>query len=372
MKKSRLFYTIASIIIGLLIGSIILLVNHTNPIEAYKIIILGSVGKPKFLGWSIVRATPIIMTGISVAFAFRTGLFNIGAEGQFIFGGIVAALLGAFVDLPPVIHPIVCIAGGILAGAIWGGIVGLLKARFGINEVISSIMFNWVAFYLNNYLLGFEKIRKPATDYSYPVKDTARIELLRGWKYSDQGMNFLSGHKAIRGFLNAPVHWGIFFAIIVAICAWYVLKHTTLGYQLRAVGFNKDAAEYGGIDIKKNTMKAMIIAGAISGLAGACSMLGESGQMVLLGGQQGYGFDGMSVALIAANNPILCIPAGFLFAALNYGGTKLTILPNTYSEITKVVIGLIVYSIAMPNLLDIIQNFLFRNNKKTMKEASHE
>ena len=372
MKKNRLFYTIASIIIGLIIGSIILLANKTNPIEAYKIIILGSVGKPKYLAWSIVRATPIIMTGISVAFAFRTGLFNIGAEGQFICGGIVAALLGAFVKLPPIVHPIVCILGGILAGAIWGGLVGLLKAKFGINEVISSIMLNWLAFYFNNYLLGFEKIRKPASDYSYPIHDTAKIELFGGWKHSDQGIQYLMEHKTLRGFLNAPVHWGIILAIIVAILAWYILKHTTLGYQLRAVGFNKDAAEYGGIDIKKNTMRAMVIAGAIAGLAGACSMIGESGQMVLLGGQQGYGFDGMSVALIAANNPILCIPAGFLFAALNYGGTKLTILPNTYSEITKVVIGLIVFSIAMPNLLDIIQNFLFSKKKRTIKEAKHE
>ncbi|KXO14556.1 ABC transporter permease [Peptoniphilus sp. GNH] len=364
MKKNRLFYTLVSIIIGLLVGSLILIINGTNPVEAYKIIILGAIGKPKYIGWTLVNAMPIILTGISVAFAFQTGLFNIGAEGQFIVGSIASCLLGIFLKLPPIVHAVVCLIGGTLAGAIWGGLVGIMKARFTVNEVISSIMLNWIAFYGSNHLLSYPAIRKPASDFSYPIRDTASTMVLQHWKVSKEGLEFFKDHKILKGFLNPPINWGIIVAILVAILIWFVLNKTTLGYRLKAVGFNRYAAEYGGIDIKKSTVVTMTISGAISGLAGACMMQGVSLSLVQMGGQLGYGFNGMAVSLIAANNPILCIPAGLLFAGLNYGGTKLTTLPGTYSEITKVVIGLIVFSISMPNLLDIIKGIFSKKAAK--------
>ena len=156
--------------------------------------------------------------------------------------------------------------------------------------------------------------------------------------------------------MNPPVHWGILLAIVVAIAVWFILKKTSLGYELKAVGYNKFAAEYGGINISKNVMISMAVSGAIAGLAGAVQVLGVQGNIGLLAAQQGYGFNGIAVSLIAANHPIACIPAGILFAALSYGGGKLNSAMKTPSEIINIVIGIIVLFIAMPRFMDWIRN----------------
>ncbi|RVU55248.1 ABC transporter permease [Anaerosphaera multitolerans] len=361
-SKSRLFYTIISILLGLIFGSVILLINGTNPIEAYKVIILGAVGKPNYISWTIVNSVPIILTGISVAFAFNTGLFNIGAEGQYIVGSIGAMLAGYFLKLPPIIHPIVALLCGALLGGLWGFIVGLLKSKFAVNEVISSIMLNWIGFYLSNYLLSFSSIRRPQSDNSYSILPSANIEFLKDWKVSESGIEFLSEHAIFKQLLRPPVNWGIVIAIIVAIIIWFILKKTTLGYQLKAVGFNKDAAEYGGININRSQIVSMSIAGFVSGLAGAITVLGVSGNIGMMASQQGYGFDGMAVSLIAGNNPLACIPAGLLFAGLNYGGGKLNSALGIYSEVIEIVIGVIILFVAMPKLLDLI-GFIFKKKE---------
>ncbi|MDO5713795.1 MAG: ABC transporter permease [Tissierellia bacterium] len=354
--RGKFFYTINSIILGLLVGAIILLSVGINPIEAYKVIFLGALGKPKFIGWTIVQGIPIILTGISVAFAFNTGLFNIGAEGQYIVGSLGAVLAGVLLDLPPVIHGIVALLCGLGFGLLWAGMIGLFKAKFGVNEVISSIMLNWVALYLNNFFLEMPFLRKPESDNSYRIMESASIRLLDGWKRSEAGRAMLKEHSILKGILNPPIHWGIILAILMAILAWYILKKTTLGYQLKAVGFNKDAAEYGGINIKKNIIVSMAISGGFSGLAGAITVLGVSQNIGILAAQQGYGFNGIAVSLIAGNSPLACIPAGLLFSGLTYGGGKLNSSLNTPSEIINIIIGIIVFFIAMPKLLDIIEN----------------
>ena len=360
--KTKIFYTVVSILLGFLFGAIILLINGTNPLEAYKVVILGAVGKPQYISWTIIKAVPIILTGISVAFAFRTGLFNIGAEGQYIIGSIGAVLAGYLVKLPPIIHPIFCLIVGFVFGAVWGGLVGILKARFNVNEVISSIMLNWIAFYFSNYILSFPFLRKPQSDLSYSILDSAKITVLGKWKASEAAIKFLSKNPGLKQFLRPPLNWGILIAIIVAIIIWYILNRTTLGYQLKAVGFNPDAAEYGGINVKRNMATSMIISGAISGLAGAVTVLGVSFNISLMAAQQGYGFDGMAVSLIASNNPLACIPAGLLFAGLQYGGGKLTSALDTPSEVISILIGVIVLFISMPKLLEMIGKF-FKKNK---------
>ncbi len=330
------------------------MINKINPLAAYKVIILGAVGKPSYISWTIINAVPIILTGVSVAFAFKTGLFNIGAEGQYIVGSIGALLVGYFFKLPPVIHPIFALMGGALFGGLWGSVVGYLKSRFSVNEVISSIMMNWIGFYLSNYMLGISILRKPSSDTTFSILPTANIEFLKSWKTSEAGIAFLQNHKMLKQFLRPPINWGMVVAIIVAFVIWYILKKTTLGYQLRAVGFNKYAAEYGGINIKRNQVISMTISGMISGLAGAITVLGVSQNISMMAAQQGYGFNGMAVALIAGNNPLACIPAGLLFAGLNYGGGKLNAALNTHSEVISIVIGIITFFIAMPKLLDLI------------------
>ena len=366
MKRNRFLYTILAIVLGILIGSIILLLSGTNPVEAYKVIFLGAFGKPKYISWTIVKAVPLILTGLSVAFAFNTGLFNIGAEGQYIVGSIGSLVVGLLLDLPPVIHGLVALLVGALCGYIWGALVGLLKAKFQVNEVISSIMMNWIAFYLSNYLLSFPILRSIESDNSYPIKETASIKIAGAWKMSESGRAYLAQHKFLKDILNPPLNFGIIIAILAAIVVWYILKKTTLGYELRAVGFNEKAAEYGGIDINKSIVKSMGIAGILAGLAGAITVLGVSGDIGIMAAQEGYGFDGMAVALIAGNNPLGTIPAALLYAGLTYGGGKLTTI-GTYSEVVNIIIGIMILFIAMPKLLDMIKFFFTKWSKKDGK-----
>ena len=366
MKRNRFLYTILAIVLGILIGSIILLLSGTNPVEAYKVIFLGAFGKPKYISWTIVKAVPLILTGLSVAFAFNTGLFNIGAEGQYIVGSIGALVVGLLLDLPPVIHGVVALLVGALCGYIWGALVGILKAKFQVNEVISSIMMNWIAFYLSNYLLSFPILRSIESDNSYPIKESASIKIAGAWKMSESGRAYLAQHKFLKDILNPPLNFGIIIAILAAIVVWYILKKTTLGYELRAVGFNEKAAEYGGIDINKSIVKSMGIAGILAGLAGAITVLGVSGDIGIMAAQEGYGFDGMAVALIAGNNPLGTIPAALLYAGLTYGGGKLTTI-GTYSEVVNIIIGIMILFIAMPKLLDMIKFFFTKWSKKDGK-----
>ncbi len=205
MKKFRineqLLYTLLSIILGFLVGAVILSIAGFNPIEAYSVMIQGVIGKPRFIAWTIVYATPLILTGLSVAFAFRTGLFNIGAEGQYIIGSMAAVLVGYFFDGPAIIHIPLAIIAGCLAGALWAAVAGLLKAKFGINEVISTIMLNWTALYLSNFVTTIDGFRLPNSEASYSIKETASI-----------GISFL---KPLVG--TAKVNWGIVIAVIAAI-----------------------------------------------------------------------------------------------------------------------------------------------------------
>lgn len=369
-KENKFVITLISILLGIITGGILLAIFGYNPIEAYKIIITGVISNPKYISYTIVRSTPIIITGISVAFAYQTGLFNIGAEGQYIMGTIFTALAGKYITfLPPVIHAIVAILIGALAGAIWGGIVGLLKAKRGLNEVIVSIMMNWIAFYLNNYILsiGFKKAN---AESSYPVLDSARINILGKWKVSESGRAFLANNQFLKDLLNPPVNFGIFIAIFLAVAVWYILKNTTLGYELKAVGFNREAAEYGGINIEKNIIRSMAIAGAISAIAGATQVLGVTGHISVLAQPDNFGFDGMAVALVAGNNPIGAIASGLLFGALKYGGGKLNSSSlKAPSEVVNIIIGIIVFFVAMPRIYDVFKDKFAKKESKTLERG---
>ncbi|MCR2043119.1 ABC transporter permease [Anaerosalibacter massiliensis] len=341
MEGKRLKFTIISVFVGLLVGAFILLAVGFNPLEAYGVMIRGILGKPKYISWTIIQSTPLILTGISVAFAFRTGLFNIGAEGQFIIGALVATLVGYFWNLPPILHAIVAMLMACLAAAIWAGLAGILKSKFGVNEVITTIMLNWIALYLSNAVVFWDQFKRPNSEASYNILESASIR-------------FPKTLRSISDFFRAPVNWGFIIAILVAILIRHILKNTTLGYQLRAVGFNSDAAEYGGIDVKRNIVISMAIAGALSGLAGAVHVLGVTEEVAVLAAMEGNGFDGIAVSLIAGNNAIGCIFAGLLFGALKYGGYKIQPAMGAPSEIISIVIGTIVFFISMPKLIEML------------------
>lgn len=173
--NSKLLFTLVSIILGLLVGALVLFLAGYNPIEAYGKLIEGVFKSPRNIGWALVNSTPIILTGLGVCFAFQTGLFNMGAEGQFIIGTTVGFLLGYLLNLPPLIHVILTIIIAILAGLIYGGLTGFIKAKFGIHEVISTIMLNWVAFYLQNFVVY--RYQKPNSMGTFDIKDSAKVTL---------------------------------------------------------------------------------------------------------------------------------------------------------------------------------------------------
>ncbi|SCZ03637.1 ABC transporter permease [Alkaliphilus peptidifermentans] len=354
-------FTLVSIILGLAVGAIILQITGFNAFEAYKIMIQGVFSRPNYIAWTIVRSTPIIITGLSVAFAFKTGLFNIGAEGQFIIGAITAAAVGYFVKLPAVLHIPLVILAAITAAGFWGAIAGYLKAKFGVHEVISTIMLNWIALYLNNYIVRIEGFRRPLNERSYAIQQSASIVVLEEWKRSEAGRAWLLNHEFWRDVFRTPLNLGIVFAIVLAIIVWFILNKTTLGYELKAVGYNKHAAEYGGINVSKSMLVSMSIAGALAGLAGALHVMGDSKSIASLAAMEGYGFDGIAVALIGGNTPLGVLLGGLLFGGLKYGGSKIQPTLGAPSEVISIVIGTIVFFIAMPKLIKMVMKLTTKN-----------
>ena len=330
--ESNVLYTLIAIIIGFVIGAIFLVTVGISPAEAYGKLIDGVFGKPKFMIWTLVYAAPLIFTGLSVAFSLRTGVFNIGAEGQFVVGAMAACACGIMLKLPPVIHAIVCILAAAAAGFVWSYLVGLLKVKRGIHEVLSFIMFNWLAFYLSNFLVNTETLHKEGSgEATKNVLDSARILFPEG---------------ILKALNCTGANWGFILAIVAAVAMWIIIEKTTLGYKLKAVGFNKDAATFGGINAKKSILTALGISGALAGVGGAVQILGMAGRISQFAGQEGYGFQGITFALIAGSNPLGCILSGIFYGAMKYGGAKLTMV-GAPEEVIDIIMGCVIIFIAI-------------------------
>ena len=346
--ESNVLYTIIAIIAGLLIGAVFLMIAGISPAVAYGKLFSSIFSKPKYLVWTLVYASPLIFTGLSVAFSFRTGVFNIGAEGQFVIGGLVACVLGIVLKLPAGLHAIVCLVAAAVAGCIWSLIVGILKVKRGIHEVLSFIMFNWIAFYLSNYVVNLPGIHRDSSEATQDVAASARLLMPEG----------------LRSTLDCSnAHWGIVLAVIAAVIIWVIIEKTTLGYKLKAVGFNSNGAEYGGIDANESILTALGISGLLSGLGGAVQVLGMAGRLSQFAGQEGFGFEGITVALIGSSNPIGCIFSGLFYGAMKYGGSKLSIV-KAPSEVVDIIMGCIVLLIAIAHVFKV---FVLKAAKK--KEA---
>jgi ABC-type uncharacterized transport system permease subunit len=364
ITDSPLGLTLISIILGLFVGAVILLIIGYNPVEAYIVILNGIFSTPRYISWTIIYATPIILTGLSVAFAFKTGLFNIGAEGQFIVGALTAALAGYYVHMPALLHVPFVLLCSLTAGAIWGGIAGFLKARYGVNEVISTIMLNWVALYLNNLIVLNDKIKRPGSEATNKIQDSAKIIFFDVWKKAPEGRAFREGHPFFADIFRTPANAGFLIALAAALIIWLILNKTTLGYSLKAVGFNKDAAEFGGINIKASMLSSMAIAGSLSGLAGAVQIMGFTREASALSAMEGFGFEGISVSLIGAVHPIGCVLSGLFYGALKYGGSKIQPAIGAPYEIISIIMGTIVLFISMPKLIR-----MMKITKKKKKEG---
>jgi simple sugar transport system permease protein len=323
-------YTLLAVLIGLLAGSVILTVTGFDPLEAYSALFNGVLGTAKTRMYAVQYATPIIFTGLSVTFAFKTGLFNIGAEGQYIMGALIAFIVSVTLPLPAGLHGVTAVLAGGLAGAAWGAVAGILKAYKGIHEVIVTIMLNWIAFYFSNFIVMTPAFKKPGSTASVDMGESARI-------YTEA---FRETFGAVR------IHWGMPLAVAAVILCWLILNRTTLGFRLRAVGFNRNAAEYGGVNVSRSVALSMGISGLLAGLGGAVQVLGVVGRVTQLSAQEGYGFDGIAVSMIGGINPIGALFAGLFYGGVKYGGSKLNII-GAPSELVNVIIGVIIYSIAI-------------------------
>jgi simple sugar transport system permease protein len=339
--------SVSAIIVGLLVGFLILLAsNASQAAQGFWSILTSGFASMKDLGQVLYFATPIIMTGLSVGFSSRTGLFNIGASGQFITGAYAAVLVGVKCDfLPGHLHWIAALVAALLVGALWGAIPGLFKALFNVNEVIACIMMNYVGTYLVNFLITktiFDSLR----NQSMRVVDTANLPRMGLDRVFRDGYNVSSANS------------GIFIAIIFAVIIYIVLEKTAFGYELKACGFNRDAARYAGINEKRSIVLSMIIAGAMSGLGGALLYLAGSGKgITVVDILASEGFNGIPVALLGLNNPLGIIFSGLLVAYLTVGGFNMQ-LYNFAPQVIEIIIAVIIYFSAFALLIKGVFNSL--------------
>ncbi len=345
--------TIIAIVLGFGVASIILLLAGFPPKESILTLVESMIGRPKDIASVIIRSTPIIFTGLGVAFAIKTGLFNIGAEGQYIMGCVVATMVGSMLDFPKPVAVLMVVISAMLVSALYAGFVGLLKAHFGIHEVITSIMLNWIALYFSNWICGLDFFHKPGTIGMYPVNDCTYTMILPVWKKSEAGQAFLAAHPYLQETLGrTDLNIGFIVAVLAAIYISHLLRRTKKGYELRAVGQNIHAARFAGINVKLSIIHAMMISGALCGLGAAFYVTGQSPHTVsTLSAFENVGFNGLSVAFIAFSSPIGCIFAGLLFGGLLYGGAGLQSKIGAPTEIINIVIGVIVFFCALSYLI---------------------
>ena len=345
--QSAFFRTLISIVVGFAVGAVFLAAVQINVGAAYGKLFTSIFANAKSLSYSVVYATPLIILGLSVAFSFRTGVFNIGAEGQFVVGSMAACVVGILVPAPAIVLVPLCVLVSAVAGAVWGMIVGILKVKWGINEVLSMIMFNWIAFYLSNYIAGLPAIKSDGNAEATKNVQEAAMILLPNSVISKLG-------------LCNSANWGIFVAILLSIFCYVVIEKTTLGFSLKAVGSNRDAAEYAGINVNRAVLTALGISGAMGGIAGAMNLLGMGQRISIFTAQEGYGFQGIIAALIGNSNPLGVFFGGLFYGAIKYGGSRLNLI-GAPSEVVNVIMGTVVFFIAISHI------FKFRKHKKEGK-----
>lgn len=354
--RHQFTFVLIAILIGFVVAGLVLGISGYNPFEVYSILFRGMFSKPRYIMNIIIKASPIILIGISVAFALRVGLFNIGVEGQYIVGTIVATIVGILFDFPAYIQFPLILLAGLVFGGLYGAIAGYLKAKQGIHEVITGIMFNWIAFYAGNYVVSLERFHEAGTTTTYMINPSG-LDPIYNWKMSELGQELIMKNDLLREIVGkTSANIGIVIAVIVALVVTFILKKSTKGYELRAVGLNKFASRAAGINVEKNTMETLLISGAIAGLAGALSITGVYQRLFELMALENYGFNGLSVALMAGGSPIGCIFAGLLFAGLTYGGGTIQLEIGAPSEIIDILIGTIVFCMALVTVIPLILN----------------
>ncbi len=355
--------TFAAIVLALIAGAILMIVSDPDVISlfaylftapalplgaawekvssAYSALFLGAVGSPAALAATTREAAPLICAGLGVGLGVRAGLFNIGAQGQAIMGAILAAWVGFALQLPPVLHLIVALLAGVLGGALWGGIVGWLKAKTGAHEVIVTIMFNYIAVGTLAWLLTTTAFRRPGR------QDPIAPEI--------------HSTAAFPGIFG-QLHVGFLVALLAAFGTWWLIDRSTIGFQIRAVGANPHAAGTAGKAVARMTIITMTISGLLAGLAGVQAAIGPGANGVPTPLSQGLvgtvGFDAITVALLGRSRPLGIVFAGLLFGGLHAGGLSMQSLAGTPLTLSMVLQALIVLFVAAPGLVNTLVPFL--------------
>jgi len=331
---------IFSVILAMLIGSLVILIAGQDPVEAYKAMFQGAFGNARQIGETLLAAAPLLLTGLALTWGFRAGLFNIGAEGQLFMGGLAAAWLGVVLGfLPwPVLIPIMLV-GAALAGAAWAFIPAIMKARLGAHEVITTMMFSYIARYLVSWLINGPLQAPGATPQTVPIAESARLPRI------SEVFTFIDPNRA---------HFGLILGIVLAFVIWWMLKYTVLGFEARAVGFNPLASENGGISVAATTVKALCISGALAALAGATEVMGVHDRL-FDAFSSGFGFTGIAVALLAKNNPIGVIPAAILFGALSAGSGTMQLQADVSQKVVTLIQGIIIFLVGADVLVRIVK-----------------
>jgi simple sugar transport system permease protein len=335
----RVFYSIGipllAVVTALVLGGIVIFATGGNVLLAYQGLWEGSLGRPQSISETLVWSTPYIFGGLAVALAFKAGLFNIGVEGQIAVGSLAAVYVGyAVKGVPFPFHLILALMAGTLAGALWGAIPGFLKARTGAHEVIVTIMLNYVAIQMTSFLVsGVMKDPNPliANAQTPKILTSARLPPL----------------------LPDPiyrVHWGFVVALLAAVGVWWLLKKSTLGFEIRTVGANPQAARYAGIAVGRTLVVAMALSGGLAGLGASLEVVGLNFYHTA-GFSVGYGFDSIAVALLGRSDPFGVIPSALLFGALRAGASRMQFLSQIPIDIINVIQALVLIFVAAPALI---------------------
>ena len=321
----QIFVPVIAAIFGLICAGVIMLLSGHSPSVGFPALFSGMFGSPQAIGEALRTATPLILAGLSVAFAYKTGLFNIGVEGQLLVGWLASVWVGYAFELPLFVHIPFAILAAAVAGAIWGAIPGLLKAYYGVNEVIVTIMMNYIGLYTTAYVI--RTFLFAGSEKTHNIQETASL-------HSEMLTMLTSGSR---------LHTGFFIAIGCCILVWFLLQKTTFGYELRASGYSRNASLYAGMNVKTNIVLSMVFAGGLAGIAGAMEGLGTFGYMPIASAFSGIGFNGIAVALLGANHPFGIIVSSILFGGLQSAAPTMNFQTGIPGELINIMIALIIF-----------------------------
>lgn len=334
---TELLYSLTAIVIALIIGAILIYFSGHDVWKAYYNLFYGAFGNSYNLAQTLLKTTPLIFTGLAVAIGFQSGLFNIGGEGQLYWGAFATAVVAiTFSHLPGLILILLSLLAGAVAGGIWGSIPGYLKARTGAHEVITTIMLNYIGILATTFLLKNYFKEAGPVDQTRMIPESARMSELIPY---------------------TRLTWAIFLAVTVIIIVDYLFKNTSLGYDIQAVGKNRDAAEYAGIRADGIIILTMALSGAVAGLTGSTIVLGVLHRFIT-NFSPGYGFTGIAVAVLGRNKPWGVLLAALLFGALEAGGMSMQLFAKIPSDLMTIVQGLVIIFVAAPAFIQLLSKSL--------------